>query len=356
MTSKFSTNALKELAPYKAASQDIWKEDSNTKLKLDWNEGVVKPPKIVTDSLNDFLDKGMFNFYPNTQNKDLLNSISNYISCKESNISYFSGIDHLHEYIVRAFLNEGDKVSILTPTYDNFRAVCESSGIKINKIDYYSESNDLYKLSNFDSKVVYFANPNNPTGHIIDTKVIKNWLINNPDTLFVIDEAYIEFSGVSSKNFINEFNNILICRTLSKAFCLAGIRFGYCLSSESIINSLNSIRNPKSVSMFSQILALAALNNLNYVSEYVNKNNNAKNILKRRILEKFQNVKLSGDHGNFLLLRFSSKQDCDNFIEYLKSIGISIRDTQHLVPNSCRVTIPVDEGLDLLLKSIDEVE
>ena len=100
----------------------------------------------------------MVKYYPNTFNDELLESIAKFVSSKKSNISYFSGIDHLHEYIVRAFLEEGDKVSILHPTYDNFRAVCESASVQVEKINFYPKP-DIEITQNFKSKIVYFANP-----------------------------------------------------------------------------------------------------------------------------------------------------------------------------------------------------
>ena len=353
MISKFSSNSLKSLKPYKAASQDIWQNESKTKLKLDWNEGVIDPPEIIKSTLMQFLDKKMEKYYPNTLNSELLESISKFVPCNKSNISYFSGIDHLHEYIVRAFLNEGDKVSILHPTYDNFRAVCESAAVQVEKINFFPKP-DMQATQNFKSKIVYFANPNNPTGDLIGLEVIEKWLQKNPDTLFIVDEAYIEFSGETAARLVLEYENILICRTLSKAFCLAGIRFGYCIACDEIINSINLIRNPKSVSMFAQVMANSALQNSQYVQDYVFKNNKAKKILRQKILEKFPAVRLHGKHGNFQLVEFESKKDSLNFIDYLKREGVYIRNTHHLISNSCRITIPTDDGLELFIKLINE--
>ena len=353
MISRFSTNALKTLEPYKAASQDIWQKESKTILKLDWNEGVIDPPEIVNSAFKEFFKNKMVKYYPNTFNDELLESIAKFVSSKKSNISYFSGIDHLHEYIVRAFLEEGDKVSILHPTYDNFRAVCESASVQVEKINFYPKP-DIEITQNFKSKIVYFANPNNPTGDLIESEFIEKWLQKNPDTLFIVDEAYIDFSGGTSARLVSEYENILICRTLSKAFCLAGIRFGYCIACDDIINSINLIRNPKSVSMFAQIMANAALQNSQYVQDYVVENNKAKELFRQKILEKFPAVKLHGNHGNFQLVEFSNKQDSCDFIEYLKKEGVFIRNTHHLIPNSCRITIPIDQGLELILKLINE--
>ena len=125
--STFSTSQLKKLISYEPASQEIWEPNSVTKLKLDWNEGVVEPPSKFKEIAINTIQQEIFRYYPNVKNNVLIETIASFARCNVENIAYFSGIDSLHEYIAKAFLEEGDKVVLLSPTYDNFRAVCDLS-------------------------------------------------------------------------------------------------------------------------------------------------------------------------------------------------------------------------------------
>tara|TARA_Y100000741_G_C18229493_1_gene549211 strand:- start:442 stop:1515 length:1074 start_codon:yes stop_codon:yes gene_type:complete len=351
--SKFATSKIKKLKPYVAASQDIWNKNSKTKLKLDWNEGVVEPPKEITSSATNYLNMDILKYYPNVRNDNLLIKIAKFLECDTNNISYFSGIDSLHEYIARAFLEKNDKVAMLMPTYDNFRAVCDASDAEVIKLDYFNNGKHS-QTKKFNTKIVYFANPNNPTGELISQQCIKEILTLNDETLFVIDEAYIEFGGESAVSLVAEFKNVLVCRTLSKAFCLAGIRFGYCVAHEEIVNSLNSIRNPKSVTMLSQIIAEKAISENSYMLKNVESTNQAKDLLTKFLEKKIPDIEIRGESGNFLLLIFKNEKLLVKFINSLEERGIFIRNSTKLVKNSCRVTVPPVEKLDYLLNCIEE--
>ena len=353
--SKFATSKIKKLKPYVAASQDIWNQDSKTKLKLDWNEGVIEPPKEITNSATDFLNMDILKYYPNVRNDNLLTNISKFIDCEIENISYFSGIDSLHEYIARAFLEKGDKVTMLMPTYDNFRAVCDASDAEVIKLDYFNNGQHSKTLE-FNTKIVYLANPNNPTGELLSIELIKEMLKVNNETLFVIDEAYIEFGGESAVSLVGEFKNVLVCRTLSKAFCLAGIRFGYCVAHSEIVNALDAIRNPKSVTMLSQIIAEKAISENSYMLKNVESTNKAKIILRKFLEKKIPHIEIRGEGGNFLLLIFKNEEFLSTFINGLEDKGIFIRNATKLVKNSCRITVPPLEKLDYLLNCIEELK
>jgi histidinol-phosphate aminotransferase len=352
--SKFATKKIKKLTPYKIASQEIWKTDSKAKLKLDWNEGIDEVPNEIIEPFRKFLDKGLLKYYPNVRNESLLDALAHFNSCNKKYITYFSGIDSGHEYIARAFLELNDKVVMLSPTYDNFRAVCDASEAEVLKYDFFNNKGEFPDL-NVDAKLIYFANPNNPTGEIVSKNQLKEYLNKYKNTLFVVDEAYIEFGGVSAVDLVESHENLIICKTLSKSFCLAGIRFGYLIAHEDIITTIDSIRNPKSVSMFSQIIAEAAIRNSEYMWENVAKTNNAKKILRSMLEKNHPNISVSGEHGNFLLLEFENEQEKNNLVQVLEKQGIYIRSTSHLINNSCRITVPPSHKLEPLIKAFEEI-
>ena len=90
MISRYAKKALKDLKPYKAASQEIWKNTNENIIKLDWNEGTEEPPSFIKNDIEEYTEKDFLRFYPNIENTELIKRLSDFISCKESNLTYFS--------------------------------------------------------------------------------------------------------------------------------------------------------------------------------------------------------------------------------------------------------------------------
>ena len=265
---KFPNKYLRNLKPYKLASHKIWSvapEQRVEVLKLDWNESTIAPSPLVTERVHILLNQpSFFNLYPATYNEELLKLLAKYVELPTENIQYFGSSDVLHEYICKAFISVGDPVMILGPSYDNFRLTCQANGADV----FFSNYNDdfTFYASAFEDDiqqkepaVVYICNPNNPTGNVHSKDYIEHLLQEYPDTLFLIDEAYWEFSGITVKDLVLKYDNILISRTMSKAFGLANIRVGYLIASKENVQFINKIRNPKNVSTIAQVAACAAL-------------------------------------------------------------------------------------------------
>ena len=158
----------------------------------------------------------------------------------------------MHEYIIGTFTEPGNNALIVSPTYDNFRVATESRGVSVSyhkleePFDFRTEE-FFSHAKKLNPKIVYICNPNNPTGTLYKTSEIEMLAKCFPSTLFIIDEAYYEFTKKSAKNVAVKYRNTIVTRTFSKAFALAGFRIGYAISSAGNIRHLNKIRNPKNV-------------------------------------------------------------------------------------------------------------
>ena len=293
-------------------------------------------------------------------NIKLLSLISEYSKVKIENILYFGGSDAAHECIVKAMCNEGDEGCIVVPTYDNFRLVYESQGVKINYF-FLSEVEDEFVLdvSLLDTfikskgiKSVYICTPNNPTCTVVKTNDIEELIKLNPDTLFIVDEAYIEFGGETCNSLIESSTNLIITRTLSKAFSLASFRFGYLCAPNNIIATLSKIRNPKSISLFAQIAAMEALSNTSYV-ELIKKEVNEGKSLLLEYLKTRPEIKVFHGGGNFILLRFLDKKDKE-FVNFLETKNIYVRSFNHLnrMEFCVRITIGTKCEMEILINVI----
>lgn len=361
---QFLNRFLRTLKPYKLASHKIWSvspEKRESILKLDWNESTIPPSPQVHKRLVELLEEpDIFHLYPSTYNPELIHEIARYIHTSESHIQYFASSDSLHEYICKLFVAAGDPVIILGPTYDNFRLTCQANGARV----YFSEYNPDFT---FDSKrfegditsifpaLVYICNPNNPTGYCHSLEYIKHLLETFPDVLFLLDEAYSEFSGITATPLVEGHDNIIISKTMSKAFALANFRFGYVVAPEKTIELLNRVRNPKNITTFTQEAALAALRDKEYMWDYVRKVNSAKEWFFASIKE-IGHIHPIPSKGNFVLLQMRSMEEKKALMEHLEKNQIYTRDTSQspLVYNCFRITIGTQPQMVTVLDCIKQ--
>lgn len=363
---KFPNKYLRNLKPYKVASHKVWAvtpEDRPNLLKLDWNESTIPPSPKVRETILALLDQpSFFNLYPETNNERLVTAISEYVGISKENVQYFASSDALHEYICKVFISVGDPVMILGPSYDNFRLTCQANGADVY-FSYFDED-FLFNPSRFEADIidkepalVYICNPNNPTGYIHQPSYIEHLLESFPDTLFLIDEAYYEFSKITVKDYVLKYDNLIISRTMSKAFGLANFRIGYLIASKENIQFVNKIRNPKNLSTIAQEAACAALQDTHYMWSYVDEVNEAKAIFYEE-MKPFQDIfKVFHSEGNFVLLEFRDNNKKMEFIQYLNDNNIFVRNTtqSNMVANCIRITIGTRTQMNRVTRAISRL-
>ena len=356
---------LQGIKPYKASSHKIWdvpEEERKNILKLDWNEATIPPSPKVKERFQELLKEDNFlNLYPKTYNDKLLESLSAYVNMPKENIQYFSSSDAIHEYIAKLYIKENDKVLIQGPSYDNFRLTAEANGAQI----YYSEvDSETYRLNEEKFKAdikkispsfVYICSPNNPCGFINSTEYIEDLLKTFSGTMFLVDEAYEEFSKISAKALVIKYENILITRTMSKAFALANLRFGYLLASKDNILSINSIRNPKNIGTFTQEAAIAVLSDIEYMENYVKEVKLAKEYFLNNI-KKYSQIKAFPSHSNFILLKFNTYGLKIRLFNFLQQHNIFVRElTQSQILYNClRITIGTTQQMQKVMNTIED--
>ena len=360
---KFPNKYLRNLRPYKLASHTIWTVEPSQRreiLKLDWNESTIPPSPKVRERILSLMDEpGFFNLYPATVNNDLLAALSTYTSLPVENIQYFSSSDALHEYICKVFVSVGDPVLILGPSYDNFRLTCQANGADVHFSNYnanfeFEEEKFEKDILTIEPAMVYICNPNNPTGNFHSQEYIEHLLTTFPDTLFLIDEAYYEFAGRSVKDLVLRYDNILISRTMSKAFGLANFRVGYLLASKDNVQFINKIRNPKSLSTFAQQASLAALNDADYMWDYVRQVRESKVWFLNELNARCPSIKTFAGNGNFSMLMFASVEEKRAVADCLAKNNIFVRElSQDVSVESClRITIGTKEQMRRVLDTL----
>lgn len=331
----FFNKYIHGLNSYVVSTHKAWEiEDKSQVLKLDWNESTIPPSPFVKKALIEFANDGFMNWYPDVNNKKLRNQLSFYSNVCVESIDYFASSDALHEYIIRAFINPGDQITMIAPTYDNFRAAAESIGAKVGFF-WLDENNEFeFDFSAFvdyvilnKPKIVYLCNPNNPTGTLYSISLIESLVRRFNDVLFIVDEAYYEFVNSSSSELVSRYDNIIICRTFSKAFGLASFRIGYAISSKLNMQGLRKLRNPKNISSYAQIAAMAALDDIMYMQDYVNEVKESKKVFINLLSSLGINV-IGSCGGNFVLVKFGDNQK--QVMSTLENNNIFVRNYGHV--------------------------
>ena len=241
---------IKSLKPYSSAREEFKNSASNL-VYLDANE-------------NPF-DTGL-NRYPDPQQNLVKAALAKIKNVSREQLLLGNGSDEVLDLIFRVFCEpKVDTVIALPPTYGMYEVLANTNDvglIKISLLDNYQPNIDeILKAQNSQTKLLFLCSPNNPTANSFNADKIET-LIKKFTGIVVIDEAYIDFSSQESWiGRLNEFPNLIVIQTLSKAYGLAGIRLGACYSSTKIISFLNKIKPPYNINQLTQQTALKALQN-----------------------------------------------------------------------------------------------
>ena len=243
------------------------------KIKLSANESALGPSPRAIKEYNKISKN--FKRYPDTNGNSLKNVIAKKFKLDRNRIILGSGSDQIFELICRTYIKKGDEVIVPRYSFIIYRLYSKSNGAKI----IYSKENN-FKVSVKDilskvtkkTKVVFLANPNNPTGTFINKIELKNLrkkLRNN--ILLVIDDAYFEYvqqrDYSSGLKLFSKYKNVLITRTFSKIYGLAGLRVGWGYASKEIINILNQIKPPFNINRPALFAASAAVKDSNWLKK-----------------------------------------------------------------------------------------
>lgn len=287
---------------------------------LKWGENPYSPSKKIKDAIKKSLTS--INCYPNLMN-ELKNKLSNYSGCKKSQICITNGSDKAFRLIAEVFINPGDETITFTPSYPVFDESINMMGGKVIKVPLDNNFNVpninvLNEYFSIKTKIIYICNPNNPTGNfIISNEKIEQLLKLN--FIVIVDEAYFEFSGRTSVSLLNKYNNLIILRSFSKTFGLAGLRVAYTLSSPIIIEFLTKIEDSLEIfntSTSSLAGAIAAIKNYQEIKQNIKKINDTKKLLIKKLSK--INITIYPSFTSFLM--FNLKKTSIKTVDFIKSM------------------------------------
>ena len=310
---------------------------------------------VFIDANENPFDTGL-NRYPDPQQNLVKEALSKLKGISKEQILLGNGSDEVLDLIFRVFCEpREDNVIVLPPTYGMYEVLANTNDVKLVKIplveNFQPNVKEIVKVQDAKTKVLFLCSPNNPTANSFDASSIET-LLKEFNGIVVIDEAYIDFSIEDSwLGRLDEFPNLIVTQTLSKAYGLAAIRLGICYASKEIISILNKIKPPYNVNQLTQDVALKALLNRDEVNNQITAITSERNQLIKD-LEKLDIVdKVYASDANFLLV----KVDNANLrYEQLLNNGIVVRNrsNQMLCENCLRFTIGTKEDNEKLITTL----
>ncbi len=251
-------NQFKDLSPYHSA----YITDG---VILNANESPYEAPQELITYMQEKVKTLLVNRYPDTDSVNLVEAISKAYNVNTENVVCGVGSDELIDCILASALETNDKVIMPYPSfsmYGQFTQLNSGRLIKVTLNEEFEYDTDALKQAIIENqpKVVFLCNPNNPTGCILRPDEIKE-ILEISKGIVIVDEAYAEFSeeNISMISYINDYSNLIVLKTFSKAYGLAGARIGYGLASKDLIDLINTVKPPYNVNIFSQEIATWAM-------------------------------------------------------------------------------------------------
>ena len=334
------------LKPYTSA-RDIY--ESGKGILLDANENSWGSTFTEINGLS-------LNRYPDPHQKDLRQLVGKHISIEPENLFFGVGSDEIIDLLVRIFCDPGkDNVIIPEPTYGMYKVACDINNVETVTVllneKFQPNLNEIKNNYDGNTKIIFLCSPNNPTGNLLNKNDVV-YLCKELNSIIIVDEAYIDFAeGGSLIDEIKYFPNLIVLRTFSKAWGLAGIRLGYCVANSEIISYLFKVKAPYNINSLTRYALESSLKNSVLQEKYI------KGIVKER--ERLKNqletspavVKVYSSDANFLLVKF---KDGKAVQAKLAEKGIIVRDrsSQPMLEDCLRISIGSEEENDLLWEEI----
>ncbi len=324
------------------------------KLRLDFNENTVGCSPKVIEALKTGVEAAALAVYP--EYESARQAVADYFEVRPEQFLFTNGTDEAIQVFINTYVDDGQEVVLLRPSYAMYRFYSEVAGARIREIDYPQPGMDFPLQALLDAigpetRAVLLANPNNPTGTGVGLLGIERILNRAKKAVVLVDEAYYEFSGVTALGEIDRVPNLFVCRTFSKVFGMAAMRLGCLFSHAANIAYLHKAQSPYSVNSLAVMAAQAAVADHAYVENYVAEVLAARELLCLG-LEKL-GITYVPSSANFVLGHFG-----DRAIEVrdaLRGRAILVRDRSYEAPGCVRITVGTREQTRALLAALEEI-
>lgn len=326
-------------------------------IKLSSNESTIGPSPAAISAASKALSD--VHEYPDGASIKLREALAEKLGFSAENIIVSNGADEAIDFMAYAFVNPKDRIMTVRPSFSSYALAAATMGASIVQVEH--ERLEVFPMEGIEEalreecKIIFISSPNNPTGIKIGIDEMLHLANTVPDsTLLAFDEAYIEFSDdreSSALELVRERENVIVFRTFSKIYGLAGLRIGYAVSSFPVIRSLEKVKLPFNVSGVAQEAALAALRDEDHMESV-----RVEIIEQRKLLEKSLidcKIEFVESQGNFVLIRNPHER---NLYDLLLKEGIIVRDGAPLdCPGWIRATVGHEEHNRALISALRRI-
>lgn len=345
--------------PYKPGEQPANPEEW---VKLNTNENPYPPPQEVLDDIRQAID-GTLRLYPDPTAQDLRKMISSVLLPEFRTISGVNsvlvglGSDEILDILLKTFIDPGDEVVYFTPSYGMYSVLAKLYGAKTTEIPLagdFSIPEDAMTKFPEKAKLLFLCSPNNPNGKSTDNDSITAMCKKFPG-IVVVDEAYADFAPTSALSLLKRQKNLIVVRTFSKSYSMAGIRAGFLVASPEIVKELSRAKLPFNVPYLSQVAAVAAIKHRKKQAELNQKIIDERTRLIGELSTYPQLAVLNSD-ANFVFTKFPDQATAMKFFWELKKKKILVRQfTQRGLYEYIRVTVGTIEQNDKFLQAFAEI-
>lgn len=295
------------------------------------------------------------NRYPDPLQRNVKSILSEIKNFPTDQILLGNGSDEVLDLIFRAFCEPNkDNVIAISPSYGMYSFLANLNAVEyskslLNESDFQPNIEDIFSKVDENTKMIFLCSPNNPTGKIIKREAILE-IVNRFNGLVIIDEAYIDFATEPSWiEEINNYPNVIVTQTLSKAVGLAGIRLGILYASQEIVEVLNKIKPPYNINQLTQLKAIEILSDYEKVVTATNTIVQQKEVLENALTEVSFVEKIYPSDANFILIKVDNANErYDQLVE--KGIVIRNRNNDDLCKNCLRITVGTEKENGILLE------
>lgn len=326
--------------------------DVSGMIQLDANENPYSP------YLTNKTISGNINRYPHPQPDAVLSKLSTIYGVRQEQVLVGRGMDEIMDVLVRVFcIPYRDKIIITPPTYGYYEVVADIAGIKVTKVPLNIEDGfsldvpAIINVADENTKIIFLCTPNNPTGNILPLSEIEQIAQELPNTIIAVDEAYIEFAdALSATTIMDKYQNLVVMKTLSKAYAFAGVRVGTLIAAPEIIKVAHKVLAPYPIAVPVANLILEAVSPFGL--ELANSRIELLKSERERVfkhLSSIDGIHVYPSQANFLLFRV---ENANKLYKDLLSKGIILRNRGRDVENTIRFTIGTPEENDLVLRTL----
>ena len=342
-------NKLRQVEPYVAGEQPKIVD----MIKLNTNENPYGPTTKINEVLQN-IDVDKLRLYPNSDAEDLRKALSDYYQLDEKQIFIGNGSDEVLALTFLTFFNGKEPILFPNISYSFYPVYCDLYQMAYQEVvldDNFNINIEDFKQPN---SGIIFPNPNAPTGILVDLDFIEEVLQSNPDSIVVVDEAYIDFGGVSCVPLINKYDNLVVIQTFSKSRSLAGTRLGIALGSQEAISHLYDVKNSFNSYPIDYITQLVATTS---VLDSADMKEKCAKIIKTREYTKTKLKELGfvvpDSYANFVFVKHPDVDGEKLFLD-LRKEGIIVRHwNKPLINQYLRITIGTDQQMERMFNFLE---